>query len=124
MRDEIGTQNLNKMKERSSALDHLKSLPVHPVAEIYPLVRGEDFSNLVNSIQQNGLKNPFVIGEDEAGKVWLIDGRNRLRACEDAGVQPAYIKFEKGHSAETAIKAFNNSRRYLNSSQRAAVALD
>lgn len=53
---------LGSLDSQASTLTYLKSLPVHPVAEIYPLVRGEDFSNLVSSIQQNGLKNPIVIG--------------------------------------------------------------
>ncbi|MDX1963223.1 MAG: hypothetical protein SFX18_08725 [Pirellulales bacterium] len=50
---------------------------VHPAASIFPLVEGEEFENLVYSIERFGLLEPIVFFDGV-----LVDGRNRLRAIE------------------------------------------
>ena len=57
--------------------------PVHPFAEAFPMLEGEELNALVEDIQTNGLLHPIVT--DQNGQV--IDGRNRLRACRLAGVE-------------------------------------
>ena len=64
--------------------------PAHPVAELFPMMTDEELSDLAADIQANGLIHPIVV--DKAGV--LIDGRNRLRACEIAGIEATTVLFE------------------------------
>jgi hypothetical protein len=50
---------------------------VHPAAAVFPLIHGEEFDELCDSILKHGLREPVVVNGDV-----LIDGRNRLRAVE------------------------------------------
>lgn len=50
---------------------------VHRAASLFPLMDGEAFNELVESIRQHGVRQPVVIHDGV-----LIDGRNRLRAVE------------------------------------------
>ena len=57
-----------------------------------------------------------AIVRDDAGV--LIDGRNRLRACEIAGVVPTFVSLN-GHDAAAFIVSANLERRNLNKGQQA-----
>ena len=63
----------------------------HPAAALFPLmdVDGAEFGELVRDLQEHGLLQPIVLHE---GKV--LDGRNRLRACQHARVEPRYVEWE------------------------------
>ena len=60
-------------------------IEVHPAAEMFPLMEGPEFDDLVADIRQNnGIKVPLVFWVDPGKKRWLLDGRNRLNAVEEA----------------------------------------
>ena len=48
---------------------------IHPAASVFPLLEGERFQSLIDSIVEHGLQNPIVSYKGE-----VLDGRNRLRA--------------------------------------------
>lgn len=50
---------------------------VHPAAAVFPLIDGDDFNDLCESIRMHGVQHPAVVRGNE-----LLDGRNRMRACE------------------------------------------
>ncbi|SHE67176.1 N6-adenosine-specific RNA methylase IME4 [Kaistia soli DSM 19436] len=60
----------------------------HPLANLFPLIEGEAFAELVADIAARGLEDPIVLHE---GKI--LDGRNRFRACQAAGVAPRFTIF-------------------------------
>src|SRR5215470_7242283 len=60
-------------------------LRFHPLADIFPLMEGEEFDALAADIKAHGLQQPIVTYEG-----MILDGRNRYRACLAAGVQPEF----------------------------------
>jgi len=90
--------------------------PFHPLADIFPLMEGADFDALVASIKAQGLEEHITVLDD-----MILDGRNRARACEAAGVEPLYKPF-LGDDPLAFVIAKNLTRRHLDESQRAMVA--
>jgi hypothetical protein len=68
----------------------MSELAVHPVAALFPMLADDELEELAADIKANGLRFPII--RDKAGKT-LIDGRNRLVACEIAGVKPDFITY-------------------------------
>jgi N6-adenosine-specific RNA methylase IME4/ParB-like chromosome segregation protein Spo0J len=94
----------------------MSALEFHPLADVFPLVAGRDFDELVADIRDHGLHEPIVVYEDK-----ILDGRNRLRACEAAGVVPQF-EIYTGDDPVAYVVSLNLRRRHLDESQRAMVA--
>jgi hypothetical protein len=61
-------------------------IEIHPAANVFPLLAEEDLKALAKDIEQNGLRSRVACWrDDEADKVYLIDGRSRLDALELLG---------------------------------------
>lgn len=98
--------------------DKGKLMDFHPIADIFPLLDGAEFSQLVADVQRNGVLEPIVVHE---GKV--LDGRNRYRAAERAGASCPSVRWggECGDPISFVVSR-NIQRRQLTSSQRAMCA--
>lgn len=92
------------------------TLPVHPAADVFPMLDDDELSELANDIAETGLQTPLVVGELN-GEMVLIDGRNRRRACQLVNVEPTYQLFT-GDAVEFILSA-NIHRRHLTKGQRA-----
>jgi ParB-like nuclease family protein len=92
------------------------SMKAHPLAELFPLIEGEEFESLVSDIKANGQREPIVLFKEK-----ILDGRNRYRACMRARIEPMY-KTYKGKDPLGFVISLNLKRRHLNESQRAWVA--
>lgn len=98
----------------------MSTYEIHPAAELFPMMSDAELSELADDIKENGLLEPVVIHD---GKV--LDGRNRLRACEIAGVEP---RFENPSNPVGSLVIYvlskNLHRRHLTVSQRGAIAAE
>jgi ParB-like chromosome segregation protein Spo0J len=91
---------------------------VHPLAAVFPMLTSDELAELADDIKANGLLHPIMI--DDTGV--LIDGRNRLAACEIAGVEPTWEHLHDGIDPAAVIVSANLARRNLTKGQQ-AVAL-
>src|SRR5882672_1446759 len=99
-----------------------KELPVHPDAAIFPMMSDEEIAGLAEDIKTNGLIHPLITGDHDGQEV-LVDGRNRLAACKQAGVKPTFRKLN-GEDQKAFILSVNINRRHMTKGQRAiAVAM-
>ncbi|MDN5931333.1 MAG: ParB N-terminal domain-containing protein, partial [Pseudonocardia sp.] len=97
---------------------------VHPLADAFPLIEGEEFALLVKDIKNNGLGTPIVLSPDRST---IVDGRNRYRACTEATVDPIFHTLPASYSDEQIIDYIvseNLRRRDLNAGQRDFLALE
>jgi hypothetical protein len=77
-------------------------LQPHPLADLFPMMGEAELSALAADIKAHGLREPIVLHEG-----LILDGRNRLKACEIVGVR-------RGDATRTiaiGIKAANAAAR-------------
>ncbi|MET4636179.1 MT-A70 family methyltransferase [Kaistia defluvii] len=105
-------------------------LPFHAFANLFPLIEGVAFDELVADIAARGLREPILLLDGQ-----ILDGRNRYRASRAAGVitsedtvEPKdarhfvrFIPAADGDPLEFVISK-NMHRRHMDESQRAMVA--
>lgn len=93
---------------------------IHPAANVFPMMPDEALEELAQDIATHGQREPVVLFQ---GKV--LDGRNRLRACQIAGVKPKFVHLDvkEVDSPTSYVVSLNLHRRMLSASQRAAIAL-
>jgi len=114
---------INNLSERPA--DHGRPQPpryrVHPAAETFPTLAAEELDALADDIAEHGLREPIWLYRDpEHGEV-LLDGRNRLAACEKLGIEPETRLYE-GASPLEFVLSQNLHRRHLSVGERAAIA--
>lgn len=83
----------------------MTEVKAHPAAECVRLMDADELASLVASIKENGQRDAIVLGRvNGAETAVLVDGRNRLRACEIAGVEPRFETIE--FADDDAVKAY------------------
>jgi DNA modification methylase len=86
---------------------------------MFPPMSAEEFAELKASIADNGLREPITRYRGQ-----VIDGRNRLLACRDLGIEPVFVEWDGDGSLTAFVADRNLHRRHLNASQRAALTAD
>lgn len=103
----------------SEVLRHYDEIAsIHPAADLFPLVEGDELKELCADIKNRGLQQPIVVWHDGS----LLDGRNRLLACYRTNQEVVLERYEGDDPVQFSLSA-NLHRRHLNSGQRAIVAL-
>jgi hypothetical protein len=87
---------------------------VHPAADIFPMMSDAELQELAADIAQNGLIHSIITDNDDQ----IVDGRNRLKACKMAGVEPRFEKLN-GQDPLAYIVSVNLRRRNLTKGQQA-----
>ena len=91
-------------------------LPFHALANLFPLIEGEAFDDLMADIAANGLQEPIELLDGA-----ILDGRNRYRAALVVGATVHTRQF-RGSDPLAYVMSKNLHRRQLSPSQRALVA--
>ena len=94
-------------------------LQAHPVADLFPMMSDTEYADLLADVREHGLREAIWVHRD--GRI--IDGRNRHRACTEAGITATVRTYEGDDDGLVAfVISLNLRRRHLNESQRAMVA--
>jgi N6-adenosine-specific RNA methylase IME4 len=94
-----------------------QALPFHPLADLFPLIEGSEFDELVADVRASkGVREPITLYQGQ-----ILDGRNRYRAAQVAGV-PCETRTYDGDDPVGFVISLNLKRRHLSESQRAMVA--
>ena len=91
-------------------------LPLGPLALIFPDSPEADLNALAVDIAANGLLEEITVAGNPPA---IVDGKRRLRACEQAGVQPVYRRLREDIDPRNYVWARNGERRDLTKGQKA-----
>lgn len=84
----------------------------HPIADIFPLMTGDEYQALVTDIATHGLYEPLWLYEGQ-----ILDGRNRWNACVELGIEPEVHEYT-GNAPLAFVVSMNLHRRHLTREQR------
>ena len=94
---------------------------IHSYADRWPMRPADEIEEMAESIRARRQRLPIILTPDGV----LVDGRNRLRACELAGIEP-WFEVDDTLIDEDEITAYiwdaNGDRRNLTKGQRAMLA--
>ena len=93
-----------------------KMLSFHPLAEVFPIIEGKLFQELVDDVLEHGVQVPIWLLDGQ-----ILDGRNRFLAARAANVDCKARNFE-GVDPTDFVVSLNIHRRNLDKSQLAMVA--
>jgi ParB-like chromosome segregation protein Spo0J len=88
----------------------------HEYANLFPMLPDSELQALAADIAANGLQTPITTLDD-----MILDGRNRHRACEIAGVDPTFDEYLGGDPLGFVV-SHNLHRRHLTNGQRSMIA--
>ncbi len=98
----------------------MTELAFHAIADIFPLMDGQPLADLTDDIKTHGLREPIWLYEGQ-----ILDGRNRWRACQAAGVDPVFVDFNGDYDQAYRFSiSLNLHRRHLTDDQRKTFAAD
>jgi ParB-like chromosome segregation protein Spo0J len=102
--------------------DRIGNYRIHPAANLFPLMdlEGKDFERFVADIRANRLQQRIVryVGPDEEHKGEIIEGRHRLIACLQTGIEPEPFDDRVIADPIGFVLSANEHRRHLTTKQR------
>lgn len=98
---------------------HKLQFKVHPAANAFPMMDRQQFASLKKDIEKKGQQDYITFWREQ-----LIDGRNRLRACEELGIEPMTCELDDDADPLAFIISANLHRRHLTTAQRSMVAAE
>ena len=108
-----------------ATLPNIYALPIHPLADEFPMANEHELASMQSSIKDQGILVPITIYHD--GMWTLLEGRNRREAAKAIGYKfkPTDFKVFEGDLAAAAayVEACNGHRRHMSKEQKEARAL-
>ena len=95
----------------------MKDYTVSDEANLFPEASPEEYQDILASIEEIGQQEPIGVKDDQ-----IFDGRNRLRACRELGIEPRFIELGDDVDPLQYVLAKNLARRHLDASQLAVIA--
>ena len=92
--------------------DGTQGLLYHPLADLFPLLDGEEFAELIADIAKHGVREPITLHDGR-----ILDGRNRARAAAAAGVA-CPTRIYDGNDPLGFVISLNIRRRHLTASDK------
>ena len=96
------------------------TLLVHPAATLFPMMDAEALQALADDIREHGQREPVILYHGA-----VLDGRNRLLACELAGVEPRFVTRTDAEVGDPIdfVLSLNKHRRHLEPPQLATLSV-
>ena len=87
---------------------------------LFPMMDAVALQGLADDIREHGQREPVVLFHGA-----VLDGRNRLRACELAGVEPQFVTRDDADVGDPIdfVLSLNKHRRHLEPQQLAALSV-
>lgn len=92
----------------------IANLANHPAADAFPMMDEGRYGELLADIRENGQREPITLCDG-----MILDGRNRYRACVEAGIEPITRDYEGDPWA--FAWSLNGARRDLEATVRALI---
>jgi ParB/RepB/Spo0J family partition protein len=102
---------------------------VHWYALLFPELPADEYEKLKEDIRVNGQLQPIVIAKKDDGNYELLDGRHRIKICQELGITPYTVLFRDVHNVRAEmtevdfIDSVNLHRRHMTDDQRAQLAV-
>jgi N6-adenosine-specific RNA methylase IME4 len=94
----------------------MQVIEIHEAAGAFPMLTEPELNDLATNIKQNGQQVPIVL---YGGKI--LDGRNRFKACQIAGVEPLTENRDDIEDPFMWVWSLNAERRHLQSQEQKAL---
>ena len=94
-------------------------LKIHATANLLPWISGVEYTEFKRDIAENGVHDPAWVWQ-EPGKdfCWLVDGRNRRRACMELNRPLPVRHWDGAGSLALFVASLNFHRRMLSTRER------
>lgn len=89
-------------------------MKIHPAANWLPQLPDAEYWELRDDIGTRGLREPILVKDGH-----VVDGRHRLRACRELGIEPTFLEYDGDGDIIAEILSRNIFRRHLTADQRA-----
>jgi hypothetical protein len=117
-------EELDHMAGRlDSTTDTWHGYSVHPVCAKFPVMNRNELADLAADIRRNGLVHDIITHQGQ-----IVDGRHRLKACLEAGVEPRFSDWRAVSSGSMPLArwiwSMNAERRHLSRDQILTIRLE
>ena len=96
----------------------IRHYDIHPVAEAFPLLEGDERARVKASVEAHGFLVPIVLSPDKR----IVDGRGRQDIGGELGIEPPTRTLVDSDSLVMVSAALNGARRNLTKEQRMSAA--
>ena len=103
--------------EKESTMEKYSDFRIHPAADVFPMLDDKSYQALKADIAANGQWEMIMMHDEQ-----IIDGRNRLKACCELGIEPSIGELPIDLDPCNYIVGVNLHRRHLDKGQRSMIA--